>query len=381
MLVVLAALALRWSGAFEGAAPDPATRHPERPNEPATNRSATAPAPVPPAELALGSDPKLLTRLAETTDDPRVVEATFAAILSTYASRSTRKPAPDEALSRAIVKHVSSERTSSVRAALNAARIPLMTAEPSETVTRAVVALAAPERDSARRYAAIETLNLIRPNRRDEAVLRAFESALDAKEPHLVAVALLALSQSRASVEAAAATTRERLASRVGVLLGHHDAGVRGHALLVLSEIPSLETAATRYRAALRALSDREPYVRGRAADLLTRGRDPAAIHVLIEHVQDLAPARYEQRGWTELGGREGVLVQEVPGRKRVADAALFGIAALAETLPGGRLVLTLGGSPASDAVVLQNAELARTWYLAENLRVPKQPGTYEDAR
>jgi hypothetical protein len=379
LLVVLAAFGFYRRGVLEGAPRDAPTRQTPMPNEPATHPVATPEAPVSPAELTNGTDPKLLSRLAESSDDPRVVEASFAAILSTYASRSTRKPAPDPELSRAIVKHVRSQRASSARAALNAARIPLMTAEPSETVTAAVVALAAPERDSARRHAALETLNLIRPNRRNETVLLAFEGALDAKEPHLVAMALLALSQSRASVEAAPATTRERVGKRVVALLGHHDAGVRGHSLLVLSEIQSLETAATRYRAALRALSDRDPYVRARAADLLARGREPAAIHALIEHVHDLAPARYELRGWSELDGSEGALVLELPGRRRVADAALFAIVTLGEMLrDAGRLQLTLGRGPASDAVVLENAELARNWYRAEKPRIPKQPGAPE---
>ncbi|HEY3499569.1 MAG TPA: hypothetical protein VGK73_32990 [Polyangiaceae bacterium] len=329
------------------------------------------PAATPPNE----SDTKRLTRIAETSADPRVIEAAFADILTTYAARSTKKPGPDADLERAIVKHVGSDRPGTARAALEAARIALMAAEPRPGVTSAIVDLSSADRPAPRRYAALGALNLLRPDRRDASVLSAFERALDAKQPELVSFALLALSQSRASLEAAPEATRTGIARRVVTLLGHYDPGVRGHALLVLSEIRQLATFEERYQAAKRALTDRDAYVRAQGAELLGRSGEPLAIHLLIEHVRDLSPARYELRGFDELDGRPGTLVHEVPGRKRVAEAVLFAVLSLSRVLDGSDpLVLTLGGPLASDALVLENAELARSWYDVRKQRIPTAP-------
>lgn len=350
-------------------APSPLAAPTGRLEPPALAATEPAKATVPESEA------KRLTRLAETSDDPRVIEASFASILTTYAARSSKKPGPDADLERAIVKHVGSERSSTVVAALEAARIALMAREPRPGVTSAVAGLAGSEQPPAKRYAALEALNLLRPDRRAENVLVAFEEALVAKQPELVSLALLALSQSRASFEAATEPTRTRIAARIVTLLGHYDPGVRGHALLVLSEIPTLVPAKERYGAAERALGDREAFVRARGADLFARCGEPMAIHLLIEHVRDLAAARYELRGFSTLDGKPGTLVHEVPGRKRVAEAALFAILALSRSESGSTaLVLTLGGVPASDALVLENAEIASTWYAAVRASIPNTP-------
>ena len=317
------------------------------------------------------SDAKLLTHLAETSDDPRVVEASLEAISSTYAARSTRKPGPDADLERVLVKHVHAERPTTALAALTAARIALMAEQPREGVTRAIAELAAPEKPAARRYAALDALNLLRPDRRDAHVLTAFERALDAKEPHLVSLALLAVSQSGPSLALAPEANRARFAERVVALLGHYDPGVRGRALFALAEVASLTAASTRFGAGKRGLADREPYVRAQSADLLARCRESAALHLLIEHVADLTPARYELRGWTQLDGKPGLLVHELPGRKRVAEAALFAMQSLSESLDGSpALTLQLGRQP-TDEVVLQNAEFARAWYRANQRSIP----------
>jgi hypothetical protein len=317
------------------------------------------------------SDAQRLTYLAETSDDPRVVEASLAAILSTYAARSTRKPGPDADLERVLVKHVKSERPTTVSAALTAARIALMAEQPREGVTSAIAELAGPESPAPRRYAALEALNQLRPDRRAAHVFAAFERALDASEPHLVSAALVALSQSGPSLEPLLEPTRARLAKRVEALLGHYDPGVRGSALLVLSELPSLVDPSVRFAAAKHALADRHAYVRARAADLLARCREPGAIHLLIEHVGDLTLARYELRGWQELDGSPGTLVHELPGRKRMAEAALFALLSLSQPLDGtSPLTLRLGRQP-SNELVLENAAIARSWYRAHQGFIP----------
>lgn len=327
-----------------------------------------------PSQTAVPSDPKALTRLLETSDDPRVVEAALAAVPALYAARSTRKPGPDEDLERAIIRHLRSERASTALAALEAARVPLMTEAPRVEFMTALGELAGSDQPSARRYAVLEALNLLRPDRREEPVLVAFERALDAVEPHLVSLALLAVSQSRASVEAASEAMRSRLAARIATLLRHPDPGVRGHALLAVAEVPPLAAPDARYAMAESALTDTEPYVRARAAALFARCAEPMAIHRLIEHCRDLAGARYELR-FTELDGSAGLLVHEVPGRTRVAEAALFAVLSLGErTNTTSKLELTLGGRPESNERVLENAALAAAWYRTERARIPTRP-------
>jgi hypothetical protein len=316
-------------------------------------------------------DAQRLTYLAETSDDPRVVEASLTAILSTYAARSTRKPGPDADLERVLVKHVKSERPATAIAALAAARIVLMAEQPRDGVTSAISELAAPQSPPPRRYAALEALNQLRPDRRAAHVLVAFERALDASEPHLVSMALLAFSQSGPSLESLPEPARARLAKRVATLLAHYDPGVRGGALLAMAELPWLSDHGVRIAAGERALADRDAYVRARGADLLARCREPAAIHLLIEHTSDLTLARYELRGWSRFDGSPGTLVHELAGRKRVAEAALVAIRSLSESLDGASpLRLKLGRQPSND-VVLENAAIASSWYEAHRGIIP----------
>ena len=212
-------------------------------------------------------------------------------------------------------------------------------------------------------------MHFLRPDRRSGDVLSAFQAALDAEEPELVSLGLLALSQSGPSLAGAPEATRTALGERVIALLGHGNPGVRGRALLVLAELPELVTAEKRFASGKRGLLDREPYVCAQAADLLARTRKAAAIHGLIELVRDLRAARYELRG------SSGVLLHEVPGRRRVAEAALFAIQSLGESVSGAeRLTLTLRDRYTDDPLVLENADATTTWYRRLAGRIPREP-------
>jgi hypothetical protein len=149
---------------------------------------------------------------------------------------------------------------------------------------------------------------------------------------------------------------------------------VRGGALLALAELPSLIDYDVRIAAAKRALADRHAYVRARGADLVARCGKSGGIHLLIEHVGDLTLARYELRGWSQLDGSPGTFVHELPGRKRVAEAALVAIRSLSESIDGvSPLTLRLGRQPNND-LVLENAVIARAWYGAHRGLIP--PGS-----
>lgn len=327
------------------------------------------------SELVPGrSNAEVFAYIAETSDDPAVIAAALRETLGVYSSRSSQKRAPDADLERVLLKHLRSSDPTILGAALAAARIPLMTATPSPAITQAITESTRPERGAAERAAALEALALLRPDRRDATVLAAFEQALSAAEPELLSLALLALSQSGASLGALPEDARARLAALVVALGAHPNPGVRGRSLAVLAELTGLLSAEARFAAGRQHLADSDGYVRAQAADLLLRCREPMAIHALIDSVRDLAPARYELRGFTNLDGSAGVLLHVVPGRPRVADAALFAMLNLSQELPGVTpLVLTLAGV-APESVVLQNATTAELWYRTESARIPRAP-------
>ena len=313
---------------------------------------------------------RLLTVLQDTSQKPEDIQAALEAIPSQYAARSPYKARPDAELERVLLRHAESTRASIAMAALSAARIPLMTDEPGAIITDGLVAMAAAPGDPNRRHAALEALNLIRPNRRKPQVIAAFEAALSAQNAHLISLALFALSQSGPSLGSDA--RHSSLSARVLKLSDHEDPGVRGRALAVLSEIEDFVDPATRVRTAHAHLGDDHAYVRAQAADLVARCRDVTAIHRLIEHVSDLSLARYDLRGWSHLDGTPGVLPHSLPGRPRVADAALFSIQSLSNLVEGGvPLTLTLGGPRVSDDVVLENAARARAWYQGAKATIP----------
>jgi hypothetical protein len=330
------------------------------------------------SELVPGrSNAEVFTYIADTSDDPPVIAAALRETLNVYSSRSSQKRAPDAELERVLLKHLRSSEPTVLTAALSAARIPLMMAAPSEAIATAVSESAKPERAASLRAAALETLGLLRPDRRGAQVLAVFEQALGAAEPHLISLALLALSQSGPSLLGLVEGERTRLAARVFELRRHPDPGVRGRSLAVLADVEGLVAADLRFAAGREHLADPHGYVRAQAADLLLRCREPMAIHALIELAGDLAEARYELRGFTTLDGNAGTLLHVVPGRPRVADAALLALLTLSQQLPGvSALVLSLGGRASPEALLVQNGEAARLWYRSEAPRIPRVPRT-----
>lgn len=302
---------------------------------------------------------KLFMYMAGFSDEPLVVEASLSAISQSYSPRSTKKETPDADLDSVLLRHLRSERRSTVALALGAARLSLMMDEPSGTLIDAVAEMADPANDPARRHAALEALNDLQPQRREARAIEAFETALSAPEAHLVSLALFALEQSSRSFAASPGLLPGTLGPRVVELTRHTDPGVRGRALRLLAEVDGLADEATRYTRARELLGDEAPYVRAVAADTLSRLGRVAAVHDLVHHVDDLALARHDLAGWLTLDGTPGVVEHALPGRKRVAEAVQYAMVTLASE---GLRLLQDGPRP-TDEDVLQNALLARTWY------------------
>ena len=322
---------------------------------------------------------KLFTYLAATSDEPMVIEASLEAIQAAYSSRSSRKAVPDADLDRTLSRHLRSERTSVARAAFHAARIPLMAEHPGDELVAELVEICAPAVPPARRYAALQALDLLRPDRRGTDVLQCFATALQAEQPHLVSVALFALAQSKPSFEPARAKHGD-LAPRTLALSAHPDPGVRGRALELLAGLEWLVASDVAYSSGVLALKDAHPYVRAVAAASLARLGEPRAIHHLIEQVDDLAVAEHEITGFSTMDAGPGRLKHAVPGRKRVADAVLFAIRSLstppsAGSAPAASSVspapLKLGGRTRTVGELHENAALARSWYRQSRHRLP----------
>ncbi len=315
--------------------------------------------------------PAGIVETLETSGDPRAIEVALRAVLSTYSSRSTRKAAPDAALERALVRHVRSDDGAVVRAALAAARVPLMTEAPSPELASAIASTIVPEQAPARRTLALEALNLIRPDRRGPPVLAAIQRSLSASEPEVVSQALFALAHSGPSFAVLSEASRAELAERVLTLGRHPNPAVRGRALFALAELALLVAAHARLEAALSHLGDPEPYVRAEAANLAGKVLEPRAIHALMAHVGDLAMARFDL-AFIDVEGARSVAEHRVPGRERVAEAALFSILALSRRLPGATgLELTLGGTAEREAGVRENAAIVRAWYRQLAAQIP----------
>jgi hypothetical protein len=336
------------------------------PSTPSVQQDATSTIDSEPAS------PASIVETLETSRDARAIQAALSAVLTTYSSRSTRKPAPGAELEHALSRHVRSDAGPIARAALAAARVPLMTEAPGAELVNAIVDAAAPTEAPARRTLALEALNLIRPDRRGAVVLNAIEQALSASQPEVVSQALFGLANSGPALAALSETHRDELARRVSELASHPNPGVRGRALFVFAEIGDLTAADARLAMALQALHDREPYVRAEAANLAGRCKVPRAIHALMAHVGDLAAARYDLT-FLDIEGRSSTAEHRVPGRPRVAEAALFSILALSRELPVSRqLDLPLGGGVQPEARVLENAAVVRRWYGEVVAQIPR---------
>lgn len=332
------------------------------------------------------SNAKLFTHMAATSEEPHVVRAALEAIQSAYSSRSARKQAPDADLDRALVKHLRSERADIASAAFEATRIPLMSEQPGSELISNLVKLAGPSEPAPRRHAALEALNLLRPDKRSSGVLECFELALSAEQPHSVSAALFALAQSGASFEAIGAQRSKTLGRTVFSLAKHVDPGVRGRAFALLRELEWLVEPARRYTKAKELLEDPHAYVRAEAVAVVAHARRAPAIHRLMVLVDDLSIAEYELIGWTALDGTPGRLSHRLSGRKRVAEAALYAIRSLSsdpetssdvdagtpsDAQPWSALSLTLGGRGQDEGKVRENAELAKSWYRLASTQIP----------
>lgn len=321
------------------------------------------------ADVRNPDNAKLFTHMAANSENPLVVRAALAAIGSAYSSHSETVAAPDRDLRRVLVHHMSSPDPKNAELAFSAARIPLMTETPPTELVEALAGIINSDLEFVRRYRALETLNLLRPSHRIETARAALSRSLERSEPALVSLALFALAESKESLSEARDAELIELAQRVKPLLSHGDPGVRGRALQLLTEIPSLMERSELESRAITALSDGHGYVRGQALDALAASENPNLIRSFLPLTRDMAEARYDIEAGTDLKGEPLLLPHDIPGRRRVAEAALFALRSVRAravqngTLPGEpELMLTLGAEIPSEAALKTLADAAAAW-------------------
>ncbi|HOU89395.1 MAG TPA: hypothetical protein PLU22_00050 [Polyangiaceae bacterium] len=300
--------------------------------------------------------------LADGSGEPAASLSALGAVESAYVAQGPGDAPFDPALDREVIRALDSEHPAVVARALAAARLPMVAGRPGEELLAAVLRLAASDQPPARRQAALQALGSLRPSQRSPAWLERFEAALRAPEPQVIATALeVLLGSPRAWQERA--ELRARWVPLVTGLVGHPDPGIRGRALGLLG---ALDGAAARALARA-ALRDPHPFVRAVGCDVLGQTDEAAYIHDLMPLVEDRAEARYDLVGFTSLDGQPGSVPHAVPGRRRVAEAALFAV----ETLADGAVRLPFGGREGADERLELSIQSARAWYARERARLP----------
>jgi hypothetical protein len=322
------------------------------------------------SEVRRPANARLFTYMLATSEDPMVIEAALEAVQLAYSSRSESKALPDADLEKVLLEHVNSPEPRLQSAALSALRIPLMTELPSLELSRALSAELGSTSSNEKKVALLDTLNLLRPNRRPVEVTSAFEQAMMDGAPFVASTALLALIGSAESLARMTPTDRNKLGQKVVLLTESPDPGVRGRALHLLSSVDGLLPADELIRSAKGLLAHADGYVRAEAALALAKRKNMDLIPGLIALAPDLSAARYEIRGWKRLDGSEGVIVHEIPGQTRVGEVALFALRDLAKSLAlkgSHEFKLLLSARSMTEAEQTENAKRADSWWTEVN--------------
>jgi HEAT repeats len=306
---------------------------------------------------------KLFTYLAHTTGERHVRLAALEAMSKAFGAGSHRRATPDEDLETVLAEHLTSKDHEVSRLAWAALQAPLMLPEPRATLPVILAALAAAPHPPEIRLRAVLALDLLRPNRRTESTLRAFESALHDPDTHVSCASLAALEHSELALKVRGDDELTRaIRASLRTLTTHADPAVRGTALQTLRTIPGAHPSEAD-PAALALTDDPDPYVRAQAMASLGQGpATPAAIARLLGHARDLGVAELQRPG----PAPDLEMHLQVPGRRTVAEAALFSLAKLSESVESAerpRLRLPIGGpSTTEESLELAAQEAARWW-------------------
>jgi len=327
---------------------------------------------------------QLFMYMAGTSQDDAVVLASLDAIRYGYSPRGSRKAKPDRDLEKVLVRRLRSQQPAQVQAAFTTAPVALLAQEPEGELLETLLELARSE-SPALRWAALESLDLLPPDVRPAPVLEAFLRATE-DTPAFAVRGLRALRQSRPTLSGQP-ELKERARGSARRLLGSSDPGLRGSALQALVDLDPSSPAEVS-DLVRKSLTDPHPYVRGMAAAGLsvgTLGRD-SDVHLLMPLVDDFAAAATTLTGPVALDGKAVELLLNVPGRRLVAESALFSVQRLALGPPPGTAAperptgwkeppaLTIGGRVSGRELVEQNAAKMQAWYASEKKKLPPAP-------
>lgn len=236
--------------------------------------------------------------LAHTAEAPNVVAAALRGMATTHATT----PKPDARLVDADYHAIVTYRLASpdltiLSAAFETAHRSTDVEPPSAAVVGALVEIAQYHENLTARYLALAALSeLSSPT---GPVQAAFLRALD--EPSLPFVALSLDAMAFLSVKF---VDRAAVMTRLTTLLGSPDAGVRGQAAEVMTQMGRDDADRKELvKLLLPLLDDPHPYPRAAAAYAMGVMRHMPAAAKLVAMFDDLEPARFRVEGWANLDG------------------------------------------------------------------------------
>lgn len=259
--------------------------------------------------------------LAHTSEAPNVVAAALRGMARTHST----SPKPDARLVDADYHAVVAYRLASpdvtiAEAAFEAAHVSTDVEPPSSAVVDVLVAIAQAHANPAARYLALDALKEVRSP--TAPIQAAFLRAIDDASVPFVALSLEALTGlSSGFVE------RGRLMTRLTTLLASPDAGLRGQAAEVMTEMARDDADRKEIvELLLPLLDDPHPYPRAAAAYAMGSMRHGPASAKLVALFDDLEGARFRVEGWANLDGSASDESLIVLSGDSVAAAALMAL-------------------------------------------------------
>lgn len=267
---------------------------------------------------------KAFLHLAHTAEAPNVVAAALRGMATTHATT----PKPDARLVDADYHAIVAYRLASpdptiVSAAFEAAHDSTDVEPPSAAVVDALVEIAQYHENLTARYLALHALSEM--SSPTAPVQAAFLRALD--EP---SVPFLALSLETMDFLAAKFVDRAAVMTRLTALLASPDAGVRGQAAEVMTQMARDEADRKELvKLLLPLMDDPHPYPRAAAAYAMGVMRHLPAAAKLVALFDDLEPAQFRVEGWANLDGSASDKKLIVNLGDSVASVALMALSLL----------------------------------------------------
>jgi hypothetical protein len=299
--------------------------------------------------------------LASTSEDPKIAAAAFQGMSETYTTyeKSTDKNQVDAAYLAALRKGLASTDKPTLYWALKAAATTQRDDAQDAEITKILNDIARNHAELGARYEALQALSTGSRWQQNEETAETFLQALS-KEPLLASLALF-----RWDGKAGFSSKKEQLHAAILPLLEHADPGVRGRALLVVTETVPADQKSELAGKLEAMLQDQHAYVRSMAAKSLADMRHLSSAARLMPLLDDKANNTYDIT-YDTLLGQSGTAHHDGGPWSRVDDSTLIALHLMSNQLPEGkRLEYPKINSGSVDADIATEVEKTRAWFKA----------------